>query len=68
MRHLFLVAVEHQRRLFAGKESGANDALAPLTPARMIDVRIHVCVKSVLVRRELIPERLWLFGHKLDLR
>ena len=33
----------------------------------MIDIRIHVCVKAVLIRSELVPERPWLLRHKLDL-
>src|SRR6266508_2379031 len=68
MRDLFFVAVEQERRLLADKESGADHALAFLTPPRMIDVGIHIRVKSVLVRRKLIPEALWLLVHKLDLR
>src|SRR5262245_48502218 len=68
MRYLFLVTVEHERGLFTGKESGADHAFALLAPAWMIDTRIHVGVKTVLVRRELVPERIWLLGHKVDLR
>src|SRR6266542_3600592 len=68
MRDLFFVAVEQERRLLDDKESGADHALAFLTPPRMIDVGIHIRVKSVLVRRKLIPEALWLLVHKLDLR
>ncbi len=67
MRDLFFVAVKYEGRLLAGKESGADDSLALLTPARMIDVRVHVGVEPVLVRREVIPKRLWLLRHKLDL-
>ena len=67
MRDLFFVAVKYEGRLLAGKESGADDSLALLTPARMIDVRVHVGVEPVLVRRELISKRFRLLRHKLDL-
>ena len=68
MRDLFFVTVEHERGLFAGKEAGPYHAFAFLAPARMIDIRIYVCVEAILVRRELIPECSWLLRHKLDLR
>src|SRR6266576_1886472 len=68
MRDLFFVAVENERRLFARKEASSDHAFAFLTPARMIDIRIHVCVKAILIRCELVPECSWLLGHKLDFR
>src|SRR5437016_12115479 len=68
MRDLFFVSVEHQCRLLARKEAGPDDSLASLAPAGMIDVRVHIGVEAVFVRRELIPKRLWLFGHEVDLR
>src|SRR5262245_47364378 len=68
MCDLLFVAVEHERRLLAGKEPGANNSLAFLAPARMIDIRVHVGVKAVFVRCELIPKRFWLLSHKLYFR
>src|SRR5216117_3586215 len=67
MRDLFFVAVEHQCRLLARKEARPDDSLASLAPAGMIDVRVHIGVEAVFVRRELIPKRPWLFGHEVDL-
>jgi hypothetical protein len=32
----------------------------------MIDFRVNVGVKAVLVRGSLVPQGLWLFGHKVD--
>src|SRR5260370_42667095 len=61
MRDLFLVAVEHECRLLTGEKAGADHAFACLTPTRMIHVRVHVGVKSVLIRRHLVPKRLRLF-------
>ena len=46
MRDLFFVTVEHERGLFAGKEAGSYYAFAFLAPARVIDIRIHVCVET----------------------
>jgi hypothetical protein len=66
MRDLFFVTVEHERGLFAGKEAAPYHAFAFLAPARMIDIRIYVCVEAILVRCELIPECSWLLRHKLD--
>src|SRR5262245_66176087 len=67
MRNLFFVAVEHQSWLFAGEKSSAYDPFTPLTPAWMIDVRIHIGVKSVFVRCHFVPKRLRSLGNKLDL-
>ena len=66
MRYLLFIAVEHERGLFAGKEASSDDAFAFLAPARMIDIRVYICVESILVRCELVPKRPWLLGHKLD--
>src|SRR5437763_4321155 len=67
MRDLFFVAIEHQRRLLARKEAAPDHALALLTPAGMINIRIHVPVESVLVWQHDIPCCRRLFRHKLDL-
>src|SRR5436190_11136951 len=34
----------------------------------MIDIRVHIRVKPVFVRRELVPKRFRLLRHELDLR
>ena len=52
MPHLFLVAVEHQRRTPA---RFADALLRGLAPTRMIHVRIDVGVKAVFVRGILAP-------------
>src|SRR5687767_11834645 len=62
-RHLVRVAIELERRL-ATEEVGRSDpALALLAPAGMIDFRVHVREKAVLVWRGQRPGRL---RHPLD--
>src|SRR5690606_14285012 len=51
-RDLLGIAVERQRRAL---EELADAALARLAPARVIDVRVHVRIEAVLVRRGLLP-------------
>src|SRR5690606_20753140 len=69
-RHFLGVAVEHQRRLPAGdqraKTAAAEHALARLAPPRVVDVRIHVRVEPVLVRRGHVPRGLRLALGEVD--
>src|SRR5262245_55255598 len=58
-RDLVGVAVEHER---LAREELADSPLLRLTPARVIDGRIHIGVEAVLVRVVLLPriQRLFL--------
>src|SRR6516225_5245230 len=58
------VAVVHERLALGLEEAVlANAPLRGLAPARVIDVRIHVRVEPVLVRRVLVPARRRLVRH-----
>ena len=57
MRDLLFIAVEHERGLFAGEKAGSDHAFAFLAPARMIDIRVYVCVEAILVRCKFVPKR-----------
>src|SRR5438045_6154937 len=61
MRYLFFIAIEHQCRLLAREEAATDHALALLTPARMINIRIHVRVETVFARGHFVPGGLRLF-------
>src|SRR5215472_11720198 len=57
------VTVEH-RRLSPAELS--DPPLGGLTPARMVDVRVHVRVEAVLLRSGGVPGRLGLLVHETD--
>src|ERR1700688_4752337 len=64
VRDLIAVAVEHQR---GALENFAESAFFRLTPTRMIDIRIYVGVKTILLRSHAIPGGRRLFTDKTDL-
>ena len=49
------IAVKHQCRLLAGKDAGPDAALACLTPAGVVDFRVHVGIKAVFAWLGHIP-------------
>src|ERR1700751_824759 len=63
-RHLLAVTVEHQSWLALLPDRSANHSLCLLAPAGMIDVGIHVRIKTVFVRRHVVTCRMWLFIDK----
>src|SRR5690606_526883 len=65
LAHLRLVAVEHQRRAALGEQAAvlADAPLVGLAPARVRNLRIHVGIKAVLLRRRQVPRGA---GHLLD--
>ncbi len=63
-RHLFGIAVEHQRRAAAQL---ADAALGGLRPARVVDLGVDVGVEAVFVRGDRAPQGGGLFGDQLDL-
>src|SRR5882672_7657426 len=58
-RDLIGVAVEHQRRCSSREQTAAELPFAGLAPARVIDLRIHVRVEPVFLRRRHVPAREW---------
>src|SRR5689334_3330824 len=54
---LIRVAVEHQRRLSRREQAAAELAFGGLAPARVVDLRIHVRIEPVLLRRGHVPAR-----------
>jgi hypothetical protein len=61
----FRVTVEHQ---CLALEQFAQPPLPRLTPARMIDCRIHVRIETILLRCQLIPGRFRLPLRELQRR
>src|SRR5258707_2021529 len=51
-RHLVGIAIEHQRWTLA---EFANPAFAGLAPAGMIFLRVHIGIKTILIRRHFVP-------------
>src|SRR5450830_1884228 len=63
-----VVAIEHQRLALAREEAVLTDApLGGLRPARVVDIRIDVGIKTVFLRRVDAPGSFRLFLKKADL-
>ena len=67
VRDVFAIAIEHQRFLFAGKNTAADTPFSRLAPSWVIHGRIHVGVKTVLPSSGHVPAGLRPRRHEFDL-
>src|SRR5260221_7228456 len=54
-RDLVGVAVEHQRRLARSEKTAPDAPLGRLAPARVSDLRVHICIEAIFARRRSPP-------------
>lgn len=64
--YLITIAIEHLCRNGARKDAGVNAAFVSLTPARMVNLRVDVGIKTIFVRSHLVPQGIRLFCRETN--